>query len=119
MYFTVNLAFVDYLEQLNEIITTHINRKWTSDRQSISISLDSFQVSSRLLHMPIMHKDFIEQYQGNRITATKWEIPTSKFRMFINSILVGMLIFIAAILTVFLFFVILCIITGQSKLKCW
>ena len=37
--------------------------------------------------------------------------------MFINSFLVNTLIFIAAILTVFLVFVILYIITGQSKLK--
>ena len=73
MYFTVNLAFVDYLEQLNETITTPINRNWTSVRQSIPISLDSFQVSSKLMQMPIMLKDFIEQYQANRIMATKWE----------------------------------------------
>ena len=70
MYFTVNLAFVDYLEQLNETITTPINRNWTNVRQSIPISLDSFQVSSKLMHMPIMLKDFIEQYQENRIMAT-------------------------------------------------
>ena len=49
MYFTVNLAFVDYLEQLNETITTPINRNWTNVRQSIPISLDSFQVSSKLM----------------------------------------------------------------------
>ena len=43
MYFTLNLAFVDYLEQLNETITTPINRNWTSARESIPISLDSFK----------------------------------------------------------------------------
>ena len=64
-----------------------------------------------------MLKDFIEQYQENRITTTKWESPTSKFRTFINSFLVDTLIFIVAILTVFLIFAILYIITGQSKLK--
>ena len=117
MYFTVNLAFVDFLDQLNENITTPINRNWTNVRQPIPTSLDSFQVSSKLLHMPTMLKDFIEQYQENRITATKWENPTSKFRTFINSFLVDTLIFIVAILTVFLIFVILYIITGQSKLK--
>ena len=37
--------------------------------------------------------------------------------MFINSFLVDTLIFIAAILTVFLAFVIICILMGQSKLK--
>ena len=117
MYFMMNLAFVDYLEQLNETITAPIKRNWTNVRQSIPICLDSFQVSSKLMHVPIMLKDFIEQYQDNRITPTKWEDPESKFRMFINSFLVDMLIFIATILTVFLIFVILYIITGQSKLK--
>ena len=42
MYFMVNLAFVDYLEWLNETITTPINRNWTSVKQPIPISLDSF-----------------------------------------------------------------------------
>ena len=59
-YFTVNLAFVDYLEQLNETITIPINRNWTSPRQPIPISLDSFQVGSKLMHAPIMLKDFME-----------------------------------------------------------
>ena len=69
------------------------------------------------MYAPVMFKDFIEQYQENRITATKWENPTSKFRTFINSFLVDALIFIAAILPVSLIFVMLYIITGQSKLK--
>ena len=117
MYFTVNLAFIDYLEQLNETVITPINRNWTNARQPIPISLDSFQVSSKLMHTHIMLKDFMEQYQENRITVTKQENPKSKFRMFINSFLVDTLIFIAAILTVFLAFVIIYVLTGQSKLK--
>ena len=50
MYFTVNLAsidYLDYLEQLNETITTPINRNWTSAKQLIPISLNSFQLSSK------------------------------------------------------------------------
>ena len=94
-----------------------INRNWTSVKQPIPISLDSFQSSSKLMQAPIMLKDFIEQYQENRITTTKWESPTSKFRTCINSFLIDMLVFIAAILTVFIIFVIINIITGQSKLK--
>ena len=61
MYFMVSLAFVDYLEQLNETITAHINRNWTSTKQPIPISLDSFQVNFKLMHTPII-KDFMEQY---------------------------------------------------------
>ena len=69
------------------------------------------------MHAPVMLRDFIDQYQENRITATKWESPTSKFRSFINSFSIDMLVFIVAILTVFIIFVIIYIITGQSKLK--
>ena len=38
--------------------------------------------------------------------------PKSKFRKFINSFLINMLIFIAAILTVFLVLVIIYVLTG-------
>ena len=41
----------------------------------------------------------------------------SKFRSFINSFLIDMLVFIVAILTVFTIFIIIYIVTGQSKLK--
>ena len=118
MYFTVNLAFVDYLEELYESIRTPINRKWTSFKQTLTVSLESFQLDSKLLHAPVMLRDFIDQYQENSITATKWDkSPTSKFQSFINSFLIDMLVFIVAILTVFIIFVIIYIITGQSKLK--
>ena len=73
----VILAFVDYLEGLNETITIPINRSWTSVKQPLPVSLESFQLNSKLMHAPVMLRDFIEQYQENRITATKWERPTS------------------------------------------
>ena len=42
MYFTVNLAFVDYLEELNETIEIPIERNWTNYRQTLPISLEPF-----------------------------------------------------------------------------
>ena len=51
------------------------------------------------------------------MSIIKQDNPTSNFRKFINSFLVDMLIFIAAILTVFLVLVVIYILTGQSKLK--
>ena len=54
MYFTVNLAFIDYLEQLNDTLTIPINRNWTNIKQPIPISLDSFQISSKLVNVPMM-----------------------------------------------------------------
>ena len=62
MYFTVNLAFLDYLTQLNVTFNTPIDRNWTSVKQPIPISLDSFQINPKLMHAPIMLKDFMEQY---------------------------------------------------------
>ena len=117
MYFTVNLAFMDYLEQLNETLTTPINRNWTKAKQPIPISLDSFPINPKLMHAPIMLKDFMEQYQENKMMIIKQNNPRSKLRKFINSFLIDMLIFIAAILTVFLVLVIIYVLTGQSKLK--
>ena len=78
MYFMMNLAFLDYLTQLNVTFNTTINRNWTSVKQSIPISLDSFQLNPKLMHGPVMLKDFIEQYQENRMTITKQEHSKSK-----------------------------------------
>ena len=66
MYFTVNLAFVDYLEELNESIKIPIERNWTNYRQILPISLESFQLNSSLLQAPKALKDIIIQYQENR-----------------------------------------------------
>ena len=79
MYLTVNLASVDYLEQLNETKSTPINRNWTSAKQSIPISLDSFQVSSKLMYAPITLKNFMEQYRENRISYQPGK-PKIKFQ---------------------------------------
>ena len=43
------------------------------------------------MHAPVMLRDLIEQYQENRITVTRQESPTSKFRSFIYSFLIDML----------------------------
>ena len=115
MYFTVNLAFIDYLEQSNDTLTIPINRNWTHVKQPIPISLDSFQISSKLMHTPMMLKDFMEHYHDNRMTIVKQNNPQSKFRKFINSFLIDMLMII--VLTVFLVLIIIYILTGQSKLK--
>ena len=69
------------------------------------------------MHVPIMLKDFLEQYQENRKLVTKQESQKTKFKTFINSLLFDMLIFIEAILTLLLAFVIIYVLTGQSKLK--
>ena len=44
MHYTVNLASVDYLDQLNKTINTPIIRNWTNQKQILPISLKSFEV---------------------------------------------------------------------------
>ena len=94
-----------------------INRNWTNVKQPIPISLNSFQINPKLMHVPVMLKDSMEQYCKNRMLVTKQENSKSKFQKFINSFLVDTLIFIAAILTVILVLVLIYIIMGQSKLR--
>ena len=52
MYFTVNLVFVDHLDELNEVIETLIDRNWTNYKQILPISLESFEINSSLLQAP-------------------------------------------------------------------
>ena len=66
MYFTVNLAFLDHLGELNEVIETPINRNWTHEKQIIPISLESFEMNSSLLQAPKMLRDYIKQYQEKK-----------------------------------------------------
>ena len=118
MYFTVNLAFADYLEELNESIKIPIERNWTNYKQVLPISLESFQITSSLLQAPKTLKDFIKQYQENRKLNGQIEVnQNSKFKTFISSFITDLLVLIAAILTVLITFIVIFIITGQSKLK--
>ena len=48
MFFTVNLAFLDHLEDSSEVLDTPIGRNWMHDKQILPISLESFEISSSL-----------------------------------------------------------------------
>ena len=115
----MNLAFVDYLEQLNETIVTPIDRNWTNYRQILPISLQSFQFNSSLLQTPKTLKEFVNQYQENRkiINIQEKKIQNSNIKIFMNSFVTDVLVFTAALVTVAIMFIIIYILTGQSKLK--
>ena len=48
MYITVNLAFVDYLDQLKQTIDTTVIRNWTNQEKILPIALKSFEINSSL-----------------------------------------------------------------------
>ena len=52
MFSTVNLAFLDHLEDLTEVLDTPIDRNWMHNKQILPISLESFEINSSLLQAP-------------------------------------------------------------------
>ena len=120
MFFTVNLAFLDHLEDLIEVMDTPIDRNWMHEKQSLPISLESFQINSSLLQVPKTLKDYIKQFQehNKKLHLQKQSDNTnSKFKTFISSFIADIIGFSAALLTVLITLVIVYIVTGHSKLK--
>ena len=119
MFLTVNLAFLDHLEELIEVTETPIERNWTHEKQLLPISLESFEINSSLLQAPKTLKDYIKQYQENKKMHLQKQSnnTNSKFKTFISSFIADIIGFSAALLTVLITLVIIYIITGQSKLE--
>ena len=120
MFFTVNLAFLDHLEDLTEVLDTPIDRNWMHDRQILPISLESFEINSSLLQAPKALKDYIKQFKEHN---TKLQVDVqhqntkSKFKGFISSLIVDIIGFGTALLTIIITLVVIYIVTGLSKLK--
>ena len=58
MYFTVNLAFVNYFDK--------VLRNWTTEKQILPFSVESFEINASLLNTPETLKDFVNQYKNKR-----------------------------------------------------
>ena len=120
MFFTVNLAFLDHLEELTEVIDTPINRTWMHEKQPLPISLELFEINSGLLQAPKTLKDYTKQYQEHNKKLHlhgQSDNTNSKFKTFISSFIADIIGFSAALLTILITLVIVYIITGHSKLK--
>ena len=120
MFFTVNLAFLDHLTELTEVIDTPIDRNWTHEKQLLPISLELFEINSILLQAPKMLKDYIKQYQEHNEKLhlhQQSDNTNSKFKTFISSFITDIIGFSAALFTVLSTLVIVYIVMGHSKLK--
>ena len=120
MFFTVNLAFLDHLEDLTEVLDTPIDRNWMHDKQILPISLESFEINSSLLQAPKTLKDCIKQFQEHS-KKLQVNVPhhntKSNFKGFISSFVADIIGFGAALLTIITALVVIYIVTGHSKLK--
>ena len=52
MYFTVNLAFVNYFDKAMEALGVPILRHWTTEEQVLPFSVESFEINASLLIAP-------------------------------------------------------------------
>ena len=122
MHFTVNLAFVEYLDQLNKTINTPIVRNWTNQKQILLISLESFEINSSLLQAPktlrefvkpIERKEKIDRHSGERNQNPKFYTQNIYLKLYCGCTSIH----VAALLTVIITFMIIYMLSGQSKLK--
>ena len=63
MYFTVNLAFVNYFEGAIENLNALIATNWTNQEQILPVSIESNEYDPTLLSTPKTMKDLVTQYK--------------------------------------------------------
>ena len=113
MNFTVNLAFMNYFEDILEKLGKQISLNWTTQEKVLPISLETFEMSPNLINASKMLQDLAVQYRNNRNIFDQEEQNSdklennSKFQMFLNSFLADVLIFTAALITLIITLIII------------
>ena len=99
-------------------------RNQTTEEQVLPFSMESFEINASLLNAPKMFKDFVHPYKNKKKIIDLQEHideerikQSSKFGSYLNSFLADMLLFSAALVTIIITLVIICMVCGQSKLK--
>ena len=123
MHFTVNLAFVNYFDDMIEELGIQIPQNWMTQEQILPLSLETFEINPKLINAPKTLGDLAIQYRNRKNILDKKEQEldkpedNSKFRSFLNSFLADVLIFTAMLITLIITLIIIYVIYGQSKLK--
>ena len=123
MHFTVNLAFVNYFDNMIEESGMPILQNWMTQEQILPLSLETFEVDPKLINAPKTLQDLASRYRSKKNILDKKESEldkpdeNSKFKSFLNSLLADTLIFTATLITLIITLIIICIIYKQSKLK--
>ena len=114
MYFTVNVAFVNYFDKAIESLVIPVLRNWTTQEQVLPFSVEAFGINASLLNALKMLKDFVHQYKNKKeITDLQEHIDeertkqSSKFGSFLNSFLADILLFSAALVTMIITLVVI------------
>ena len=52
MHFTINLAFVNYFDDIIEELGIPVSRNWTTQEQILPLSIETFEISPNLVNVP-------------------------------------------------------------------
>ena len=100
MYFIVNTAFMHYFDSLANELEVHILQNWTTHKQVLPISLQTFDFVSKLLEAPKTLKDFVYQYKQKKQILEKCENNNKIGKhLFFDNYIMDIFLFIAAILS--------------------
>ena len=126
MYFTVNTAFVNYLnsiDNLTDSLKFEILLTRTAYEQTLPNSLKYFEFDSELVKPPKTLKDSVHQFQHKkeifdlqeRLSDMELELPNKNF--FLNNYIVDIFLFVTAIILLMVTTVVMYILCKHMKLK--
>ena len=67
MHFTINLASVNYFDDMIEELYIPVSQNWATQKQILPLSLESFEINPNLLNAPKTLQDLAIQYRNKRI----------------------------------------------------
>ena len=121
----VNLAFVNYFDNLVDSLDIPILKNWPTKEQILTISLEALEINSSLLSVPKMLKDFVHQFKHRKqifdieeehIDEEREKLNT-KFSSFLNSFILDVFLFVTTFVTIIITMVVIYVTCGHSELK--
>ena len=99
----VNIAFVNYLDNLNETLKFPILLNQTTHEQTLPVSLQSFDFDSDLLKAPKTLKDFVHQFWHNKeiFDLQKWHnnsLDLANKKSFFNNYTIDVFLFVTVLI---------------------
>ena len=73
MHFRVNLAFMNYFDDILENLGKQILLNWTTQEQIQPISLETFEISPNVINVPKTLQDFAVRYRNKKNILDKEE----------------------------------------------
>ena len=119
IYYTVNTAFIPYLETFKEELNLpnlEVNQNWTTQKQVLPISLQSSTFNNKLPKAPGILKGLVQQYRKKSQTLDNSQENKSKHKFFDN-VAIDTFLFIVAIISMLEVIAIIHITCRHAKLK--